>query len=201
MARPHFTRYAMYERLRSVVAQNIDSSDGAGLSVLAISGSGPLATQIGLGSAELTNADYPEYDLLSLPMPDHSFDVVVSDQVLEHVEGSPFVALQESVRVTRPGGYVIHTTCFFNQVHCYPNDFWRFTPEGLRVLCRGVAEPIDVGGWGSLALLPVTWLGLRLRPVPRWRWHPLRWAAERDNPRWPVTTWVVARKPAETETP
>lgn len=164
--------------------------------MLAIGGSARVAGHIGLGNSDITRAEYPEVDLLSLPMKDDSFDVVFSDQVLEHVAGDPFVAMRESVRVTRPGGYVIHTTCFFNPIHCAPDDFWRFTPEALRLLCRDVAEPIEVGGWGNLALIPVTMLGLRFRPVPAARWHPLHWAAVHNNPVWPITTWVVARKPA-----
>ncbi|MFV2019318.1 class I SAM-dependent methyltransferase [Micromonospora sp. LOL_023] len=184
----------MYERLTSVVANTIDGEGGAGLSVLAISGSKYFAEQIGLGKAATVEANYPEFDMLALPFPDNEFDVVLSDQVLEHVEGDPFAAVRESVRVTRPGGHIIHTTCFFNQIHGSPQDFWRFTPDALRLLCRGVADPIDVGGWGNLAMLPITWLGLRFRPVPASRWHPLHRLAVRNNPLWPVVTWIVARK-------
>lgn len=43
----------------------------------------------------------------SLPFPDCSFDVVCSFQVLEHTR-SPRSALAESVRVLRPGGYLVH---------------------------------------------------------------------------------------------
>lgn len=192
--RPHFTRYTMYRRLRSVVTDAISRNDGVGMKVLAISGS-RIAREIGLGSAEIVEARYPKFNILSLPMPDDSFDAVLSDQVLEHVEGDPFAAVRESVRVTRPGGYIIHTTCFFNEIHCQPGDFWRFTPQALRLLCRGVADPIEVGGWGNLALIPIMKLGLRFRPVPDARWHPLRIAAVRNNPLWPIHTWVVARKP------
>ncbi|WP_329108012.1 class I SAM-dependent methyltransferase [Micromonospora sp. NBC_01699] len=193
--RPHFTRYVMYDRLKSVVTDTIDRRGGAGLNVLAISGSVPFAGHIGLADASIVEANYPEFDMLALSFPDDHFDVVLSDQVLEHVEGDPFVAFRESVRVTRPGGYVIHTTCFFNEIHCAPQDFWRFTPQALRLLCRGVADPVEVGGWGNLALLPLTRLGLRFRPVPSARWHPLHRLAVRDNPKWPITTWLVARKP------
>ncbi|MFY1638217.1 class I SAM-dependent methyltransferase [Solwaraspora sp. WMMB335] len=185
----------MYERLTSVVANTIGGQDGVGLSALAISGSRYFAEQIGLGKADTVEANYPEFDMLALPFPDNEFDVVLSDQVLEHVEGSPFVAVQESIRVTRPGGYIIHTTCFFNEIHGSPQDFWRFTPDALRLLCRGVADPIEVGGWGNLALLPLTWLGLRFRPVPASRWHPLHRLAVYNDPLWPVVTWLVARKP------
>ncbi|MEO3930669.1 methyltransferase domain-containing protein [Micromonosporaceae bacterium B7E4] len=189
----------MYRRLRLVVRDAIDRDNGAGLKVLTISGS-KIAQQIGLGSAEIVKARYPGDNMLALPIPDDSFDVVLSDQVLEHVEGDPFVAVRETVRVTRPGGYIIHTTCFFNEIHGAPDDYWRFTPQALRLLCRGVADPIEVGGWGNLALIPIMKLGLRFRPVPDKRWHPLHIAAVRNNPLWPIHTWVVARKPARDAT-
>lgn len=190
----HFTRYVMYRRLRSVVENVIGRNDGAGMKALTISGS-RIARHIGLGSAEVVDAQYPKFNILSLPMPNDSFDVVLSDQVLEHVEGDPFVAMRESVRVTRPGGYIIHTTCFFNEIHCEPDDFWRFTPQALRLLCRGIADPIEVGGWGNLALIPITKLRLRFRLVPDAPWHPLHIASVRNNPLWPIHTWIVARKP------
>jgi SAM-dependent methyltransferase len=194
--KPHFTRYTMYRRLSSVVAENITRDGGDGLSALSIGESVTLADHIGLGRATIVEANYPEFSILALPFPDDHFDVVFSDQVLEHVEGNPFVALQESARVTRPGGYIIHTTCFFNEIHCQPDDFWRFTPHALRLLCRGVVDPIEVDGWGNLALLPLNWLRLRFRPVPAARWHSLHRLAVRNNPLWPITTCLVARKPS-----
>jgi 2-polyprenyl-3-methyl-5-hydroxy-6-metoxy-1,4-benzoquinol methylase len=45
---------------------------------------------------------------------------VVSDQVLEHVVGDPQTAIDETLRVLRPGGIVIHTTCFMNPIHGAP---------------------------------------------------------------------------------
>lgn len=195
---PHLTRFAMYRRLRQVIGATGWPGGGRDTErarLLAVSGSAPLARAVGLGRARIVDADYPEFDLLDLAFPDRSFDAVVTDQVLEHVRGDPFRAMRESIRVLRPGGLVVHTTCFLNWIHPDPGDFWRFTPDALRLLCQGVAEPIEIGGWGNLSLFAVTRLGLRYAPVPEARWHPLYWAATRNNPRWPVTTWLVARRP------
>jgi ubiquinone/menaquinone biosynthesis C-methylase UbiE len=63
----------------------------------------------------------PEFDFLDLhTFGDNTFDAVASDQVLEHVEGDPFVAIAESVRVVKAGGFVVHTTCFLNSLHGAP---------------------------------------------------------------------------------
>jgi SAM-dependent methyltransferase len=190
---PHLTRYSMYDHIRSVVDKEAGAST-ASFKVLAISGSASFAREIGLAAADIRCADYPEYNILDLPFTDGEFDVVVSDQVLEHVEGDPFQAVSETARVVRDGGLIIHTTCFFNWIHPDPDDFWRFTPSALALLCDDTVEPVDVGGWGNLAILPLTRLGLRNAPVPGSRWHPLHWAATRNNPRWPVCTWLIARK-------
>ncbi len=47
------------------------------------------------------------YDGYTMPFPDASFDVVMSNAVLEHVEDMPRL-VQELARVTRPGGISYH---------------------------------------------------------------------------------------------
>jgi 2-polyprenyl-3-methyl-5-hydroxy-6-metoxy-1,4-benzoquinol methylase len=48
-------------------------------------------------------------DIQDVPFPDGDFDVVVSQETLEHVP-DPMLGLAELVRVTRPGGKLIVTT-------------------------------------------------------------------------------------------
>lgn len=68
--------------------------------------------------------------------------------------------------MVRPGAFVVHTTCFINPIHGAPNDYWRFTPHALRLLFADAAT-----------------------------WHPPHRAAIRNDPEWPIVTWIVARKP------
>ena len=72
--------------------------------------------------------------------------------------------------------------------------FWRFTPEGLVLLCKRYSEIIDVGGWGNMYVWFVVWLGLHDMPVPLCRWHPLHWVAMRNDDNWKIVTWIVAKK-------
>lgn len=187
----HLTRYAMYARLGEVVAQNgVTSVD----KLLAISHSKSLAEVVGIRWQDITEADYPDENILALTSPDAFFDAVVSDQVFEHIEGDPFTAMDETLRVLKPGGLLIHTTCFMNHVHGDPDDYWRFTPESLALLLRGKADVIEAGGWGNRTALLLVALGFRYLPIPHATWHPLHKVATRNDPVWPISTWVVARK-------
>jgi SAM-dependent methyltransferase len=64
-------------------------------------------------------------------LPDGYADIVLSNQVLEHVD-TPSGYLQEAMRVLKPGGYMICTTHGYWFYHPTPNDYWRWTSAGLR---------------------------------------------------------------------
>jgi SAM-dependent methyltransferase len=187
----HITRFTMYDRLRELRGQ---LTPEPGARTLSISRSTALCEVLGLDGTQVVEADYPDVNILSLPFADGEFDYVVSDQVFEHIEGDPFAAMAETLRVLKPGGVMAHTTCFINPVHAWPGDFWRFTPEALRLMAGDQVDVIDNGGWGN----PYVWLvaaaGLRKTPVPRAPWHPLHRLATRNHPKWPVATWIVARR-------
>jgi SAM-dependent methyltransferase len=135
--------------------------------------------------------------MLTLAFDDAAFDFCVSDQVLEHVEGNPFDAVAESLRVVRPGGWVVHTTCLMNPVHQAPGDFWRFTPDALALLCRSAgAIEIETGSWGNRSALALTQVGLRMVKIPLDPAHPLHRIATASERDWPIHTWVMARKPS-----
>jgi SAM-dependent methyltransferase/uncharacterized protein YbaR (Trm112 family) len=61
-----------------------------------------------------------------LPLPDHCFDVVVIDAVLEHLP-DPMAASEEIHRVLRSKGLVFADTPFLLPVHAGPFDFGRFS--------------------------------------------------------------------------
>lgn len=187
---PHITRYYMYDRLQAL-GQGFPQRNGR---VLSISHSTNLASLLSLEPSELVSADYPEHNVLSLGFPDSSFDYVLSDQVLEHVEGDPYRAISECHRILRPGGIAVHTTCFINPVHGAPRDFWRFTPDALALLHHGWSQIIEAGGWGNFQVWSVIQDGMRYTGVPHAKWHPLHKIAVDNDPLWPIVTWVAARK-------
>ncbi|MFD2874575.1 class I SAM-dependent methyltransferase [Mucilaginibacter ximonensis] len=64
-------------------------------------------------------------------LPDNYCDIILSNQVLEHVD-TPSGYLQEALRILKPGGSIILTTHGYWYYHPTPNDYWRWTSAGLR---------------------------------------------------------------------
>ena len=75
-------------------------------------------------------------DVLSLPVPDASLDLVVVEHVLEHVV-DPVAAGREIERVLRVGGIVLAKVPFSFPWHGGYVDFFRCTPAGLRAVFGG----------------------------------------------------------------
>ena len=188
----HVTRLFMYKHLRD----KLKDHDGPDKHCLAISHSKRLGQILGLNRCKYGEANYPEYRVDDLKLDSERFNFCVSDQVFEHVEGNPFTAFAETVRVVKPGGFVCHTTCFINPIHRVPKDFWRFTPDALALLATSArCDVIDVGGWGNREAWAMINLGYRMTPIPDDEMHPLYKLAMRNEPSWPIVTWVIARKP------
>ena len=187
----NITRHYMYSRLQGM----FQGYDGPDRKCLSISHSTFFARLLGLNTARMTEANYPKHNMLALDYLSDSFDFCVSDQVLEHVEGNPFKAFEESVRVTRHGGLIAHTTCFMNEIHETPRDFWRFTPDALCLMARNSGSTvIESGGWGNKDVWSFMALGFRTIPVPSDPSHPIcRMAMEKDDAI-PIVTWVIAQK-------
>jgi len=82
--------------------------------------------------------DY-QYDIHDLPFEDNEFDIVVCKAVLEHVE-DPWKASKELVRVLKVGGKVWIEIPFNQPYHPSPGDFWRVTPDGMRILMKASKE-------------------------------------------------------------
>ena len=102
-------QYKKYCEHLNYVAQDVavyDASDAAGLQ-----NEGWDFSQIDIVS-----------DICSIPEQDHSFDVVLCTEVFEHLP-DPVRALEELVRLLRPGGILITTAPFWSLTHQAPFHF------------------------------------------------------------------------------
>lgn len=64
-----------------------------------------------------------------------SVDFVCLVSVLPHVQNPPKV-IEEVFRILKPGGMLYISTPFVYPYHTDPYDFYRFSPGGLKMLCR-----------------------------------------------------------------
>ena len=81
----------------------------------------------------------------SIPEKDNFFDLVITQEVLEHVQ-DPFKAMNEIFRVLKPNGILYCQLPFIIGYHPGPTDFWRFTKEGIEeIINRNGFEINEVG--------------------------------------------------------
>jgi len=113
--------------------------------ILGISGIKNLYPLIDKECADITEVQYRDVDMQALPFEEDTFDFVISDQVIEHLE-NPQRAIDESYRVLKEGGVALHTTCFMNRVHPCPEDYWRFSISASKYLCRNFSEILQCEG-------------------------------------------------------
>ena len=89
----------------------------------------------------------------NLTMPNNSYDVSFCMMVLEHVS-DPKKAVSELARVTKQDGVIYLSTNFMYPRHGKPQDYFRFTEEGLRVLASSANLKIEsifpIGGYFSM---------------------------------------------------
>lgn len=98
----------------------------------------PLAEERGWEYVGVDMREGPNVDIVSpsphkLPFSESEFDIVLSASTLEHVE-RPWLLVPEMARVLKPGGMmVVYTHCSW-PYHPFPQDYWRFFPETIRLL-------------------------------------------------------------------
>jgi len=105
-----------------------------------------------------------------LPFASYSVDAIVSGQAFEHVEFF-WLTWLEMARVLKPGGVIFLLAPSRGPEHRYPQDCWRFYPDGYRALAA----------YGDLEMVSVT---------TDWAEH-----AEPDSAPWGDTVGVFRQRP------
>ena len=94
---------------------------------------------------------YKAADEYTFPIPDNSYDIVLSANVIEHVR-KIWRWMQEVARVTKPGGHVITIAPVSWEYHEDPVDCWRIYPEGMKALCEDAGLNVLLCEWETLGV-------------------------------------------------
>lgn len=168
------------------IARHLDRLGTESRTAVEISGDG----QAHRGWRSFRSLDYPDFDLCAPLAEPEQFDVVICEQVLEHVI-DPFRGAENLYGLCRPGGHAVVSTPFLIKVHELPLygmlDYWRFTPRGLRTLLERAGFEVDrVDTWGNR-------LGV-LGNLDRWSAHR-RWLPLQNRRDIAVVVWAFAHRP------
>lgn len=82
--------------------------------------------------------DY-HYDIHDLKFPNDTFDIIVCNAILEHVE-NPEGAIRELYRVLKNDGSIWIEIPFNQPYHLSPNDYWRVSPDGIKIWMKDFVE-------------------------------------------------------------
>lgn len=106
-------------------------------------------------------------DAHNLPFKKDSFEIVTAFMVLEHLY-NPILAIEECQRVLKPKGLLMLTTVQYWHNHGHPNDYYRYTKEGLKYICQNAGLRIlKMWSMGGPALILFHTIELNLPPILR----------------------------------
>lgn len=103
-------------------------------------------------------------DISCLPFKNNSVDAVICEFVLEHTK-NPQKIVEEVYRVLKPGGLFYLTAPFITSFHSSPNDYYRWSKQGLRELLKKFKEEeigIRNGPTSTLFYVICEWLAIFL---------------------------------------
>ena len=162
----------MHESVMKWVGRQVVEKQLAGCSVLEIGAADVNGSVRSFFTGPYVGCDLvagPGVDLVvptgEIPLPDGSFDVVVSTEALEH-DLRPWRTLAEAYRLLRPGGRLLLSCRGFNERGSFPfhnpPDRWRFSHDAVRLLAEDAGFKVEhlyadpqVVGWFLSAVVPL----------------------------------------------
>jgi len=140
------------------------------------------------GFASYRNIEYPEYDICKGPVDNETFDIVIAEQLLEHLL-YPSRAVKNVYHMLNPGGLAVITTPFLLKIHNSPIDCSRWTELGLKyLLAEGGFDlkKITVGSWGNEACVVAS--------LKEWEDFNPDIHSLKNEPDFPIVVWAFAHK-------
>lgn len=182
------TRFVMYNSIEKWIKKYCPAGE-----VLLVSERNEHSIRKMLGNkCHFTATNFPETDIMNLSkFGKNKFDIVVTDQVLEHVP-NPFDAIKQISSVLKIGGIAINTSCSFNPIHDSV-DYFRFTPLGFNEIHKNFSEILLLDSWGNKKTIGrfvfTDYISFNVKKYP---WE--KYLATNNNPMWPWSVWCIARK-------
>jgi SAM-dependent methyltransferase len=132
---------------------------------------------------------YPDYDVCEGPLAKEQFDLVIAEQVFEHIL-RPDRAAANIFQMLRPGGVFVISTPFLLKIHEVPLDLHRWTEHGLRQLLEVAGFTITAtGSWGNRKCLIAD-----MKPGLQWTtYNPLTHSLH-NEPQFAIVVWAFASK-------
>jgi SAM-dependent methyltransferase len=132
---------------------------------------------------------YPDYDFCSGPLAVEKFDLVIAEQVFEHIL-HPDRGAASVYQMLRPGGIFIVDTPFLVKFHSCPLDLYRWTQDGIRTLLAGAGfGPIKTDSWGNRSCLKKD-----MTPGEEWTSYKPLFHSLKNEPQFPIVVWAFAYK-------
>jgi SAM-dependent methyltransferase len=148
-------RVPMYDSIYSTLSKDLGREFFKEKVAVEIGGSeGTIARMLeSFGATIQVAPDYPRIDVEDLPYQQESCDIIILDQIFEHLR-HPWRATEQIRRVLKKNGLCICTSVFVYPIHHGGNygDYYRFSPEGFRAIFEGF-KIISSDGWGNAEVL------------------------------------------------
>jgi SAM-dependent methyltransferase len=130
---------------------------------------------------------YPDFDICR-DRTSRTYDLIVAEQVLEHVR-RPDHAARNILGMLRRHGVFVVTTPFLIKYHPEPLDLWRWTAAGLQALLEDAGfATVDAYSWGNRACVAGN--------LDTWPDYVPDIHSLEDEPEFPIVVWAFARRSA-----
>lgn len=168
------------------IEQLIRSLDCSHIDALEISGTG---SQGRYDFRSYETALYPDYDVCEGVLGHERFDLIIAEQVFEHVL-RPDKAASHVYQMLRPGGVFVISTPFLLKVHGSPLDLYRWTEDGMRQLLEAVGfKVMRTASWGNRECLFAD-----MSPGLEWTAYNPKKHSLHNEPQFAIVVWAFARK-------
>lgn len=158
---PYYLHYVSYHKELERVIKKYSKGDlldiGCGNKPYEALFEGIITSYVG---CDIIQSNLNKVDIISvandIPVESNTFDTVISNQVIEHVEDHQGL-VNEAFRVLKPGGSFLISGPFTWPLHEEPYDFFRFSKHGFKyILEKAGFEVIEItpngGMWANAGL-------------------------------------------------